>query len=81
MSNLTYGHIGKPPQADRCRRGSSDIKYYPQDAKAMYAACPSAHKQLVLLPGTDDGAEFVTYSVADQGRAVLEKFSTDFAGS
>jgi pimeloyl-ACP methyl ester carboxylesterase len=58
-----------------------DGKYFPEDAKAMYAACPSGHKQLVLLPGTDHGAELVNYSVADQARAVLEKFISDFAGA
>jgi dienelactone hydrolase len=57
-----------------------ESKYYPEDAKAMYAACPSTRKQLVLLPGTDHGAELVTYAVADQARAVLEKFITDSAG-
>jgi pimeloyl-ACP methyl ester carboxylesterase len=60
---------------------ASDSKFYPQDARAMYAACPSVHKQLVLLPGTDHGAELVTYSVADQARAVLEKFVSDSVGT
>jgi len=58
-----------------------DSKYFPEDAKTMYASCPSTHKQLVLLPGTDHGAELVTYQVADQARAVLEKFIKDFAGA
>jgi pimeloyl-ACP methyl ester carboxylesterase len=57
-----------------------DSKSFPEDAKTMYATCPSAHAQLVLLPGTDHGAELVTYEVADQARHVLEKFITDSVG-
>lgn len=58
-----------------------DSKSFPEDAKAMYVISPSPHKQLLLLPGTDHGAELVTYDVAPQARAALEKFISDSAGA
>jgi pimeloyl-ACP methyl ester carboxylesterase len=57
-----------------------DSKSFPADAHAMYAACASAHKQLLLLPGTDHGAALVSYDVADQARAALEGFIKQAAG-
>ena len=51
-----------------------DSKDFPADARAMHAACPSAHKELLLLPGTDHGAMLLGYDVGDQARAALEGF-------
>ncbi len=51
-----------------------DSPDFPADARAMYAACPSRHKELSLLPGTDHGAQLLQGSVAAQAQAVLETF-------
>jgi pimeloyl-ACP methyl ester carboxylesterase len=43
-------------------------------ARAMYAGCPSPHKQLLLLQGNDHGVELLTGSVAAPAEAALESF-------
>ena len=51
-----------------------DSMFFPADAKAMYAACPSRHKQLLLLPGTDHGTQLLHYDVAAQAQSALDAF-------
>ncbi len=40
----------------------------------MYAACPSPHKRLLLLSGTDHGTQLLHYAVAAQAQAALDTF-------
>jgi dienelactone hydrolase len=47
---------------------------FPRDARAMYAACPSSHKQLLIVPGNDHGSEMLTGNAGDQARRALEAF-------
>ncbi|MGH7722693.1 MAG: hypothetical protein ACRENL_07675 [Candidatus Dormibacteria bacterium] len=51
-----------------------DSMFYPADARAMYAACPSHHKQLLLLPGTDHGTQLLHFAVAAQAQSTLDAF-------
>lgn len=52
----------------------NDNKRFPIDAMAMYAACPSVHKQLLILPGNDHGSDLLVGVAADRARATLETF-------
>jgi pimeloyl-ACP methyl ester carboxylesterase len=54
-----------------------DDARFPTDARAMYNACPSGHKQLLILAGNDHGSELLAGNVADQARGALEKFIGD----
>ena len=47
---------------------------FPADARAMYAGCPSTHKQLLILPGNDHGSDLLNF---DQAQSTLEKFIAD----
>jgi len=46
----------------------------PDDARAMFAASPSADKQLVMLHGTEHGEELLAGSTRVQGNAALNSF-------
>ena len=50
---------------------------FPADARAMFAACPSTHKQLLIVPGSDHGSDLLSGQAADQARAALERFVAD----
>ena len=50
---------------------------FPRDARAMFAACPSRHKQLLIVQGTDHGSDLLSGPAAAQARAVLESFIAD----
>jgi pimeloyl-ACP methyl ester carboxylesterase len=52
----------------------NDNKPFPSDARAMYAACPSVHKQLLILPGNDHGSDLLGGVAGDRARATLETF-------
>ena len=52
----------------------NDQERFPRDARAMYAACPSAQKQLVIVPGSDHGSAMLTGNAGDQARNALETF-------
>jgi pimeloyl-ACP methyl ester carboxylesterase len=51
-----------------------DSMFFPADAKAMFAACPSHHKRLLLLPGTDHGTQLLHFDVAAQAQSALDMF-------
>ncbi|MBJ7593855.1 MAG: hypothetical protein JF886_03170 [Candidatus Dormibacteraeota bacterium] len=53
---------------------AAQSRSFPEDAKAMYAACPSPHKRLLLLSGTDHGTQLLHYAVAAQAQAALDTF-------
>ncbi len=50
---------------------------FPRDARAMFAACPSRHKQLLILAGSDHGSDLLSGPAAEPARAALEKFIAD----
>ena len=52
---------------------------FPADARTMYSACPSTHKQLLILPGNDHGSDLLGGNAADQAQGALEKFISDSA--
>ena len=54
-----------------------DSQFYPADARAMFAACPSHHKRLLLLPGTDHGTQLLHFDVATHAQVALDKFMVD----
>jgi dienelactone hydrolase len=56
---------------------ANDDKRFPTDARAMYAACQSANKQLLILPGNEHGSDILGGVAAEQARAALEKFIAD----
>ena len=47
---------------------------FTQDAHAMYAACPSARKQLAILPGDDHGTQLLRFTVETQAYAALDRW-------
>lgn len=47
---------------------------FPGDARAMYAVCPSTHKELQVLPGSDHGTALLRGDVAAQARSLLDAF-------
>lgn len=53
---------------------AQDNGEFPGDARAMYGACPSAHKQLQILGGSDHGTALLRYSVAGQAQTLLDSF-------
>ncbi|HEX6538000.1 MAG TPA: alpha/beta hydrolase-fold protein [Candidatus Dormibacteraeota bacterium] len=53
---------------------AQDNGEFPGDARAMYAACPSAHKQLEVLSGSDHGTQLLRGSVAAQAMSLLDTF-------
>jgi pimeloyl-ACP methyl ester carboxylesterase len=58
----------------------NDQERFPNDARAMYAACSARHKQLVILPGSDHGSDLLSGNASDQARSALETFITDSTG-
>jgi pimeloyl-ACP methyl ester carboxylesterase len=54
-----------------------DSMFYPADARAMFAACPSHHKRLLLLSGTDHGTQLLHYDVAAQAQSALDVLIVD----
>ena len=53
----------------------------PADARARFAACPSEHKQLAILPGSEHGDEMLNGGSGQQAKATLEKFIETAAGT
>jgi pimeloyl-ACP methyl ester carboxylesterase len=53
---------------------SHDNGEFPGDAQAMYSVCPSAHKQLQILSGSDHGTALLHGAVAAQAQSLLDKF-------
>lgn len=53
---------------------AQDNGEFPSDARTMYAACPSAHKQLELLAGSDHGTQLLHGAVAAQATSLLDEF-------
>jgi hypothetical protein len=53
---------------------------FPGDARAMYAICPSAHKQLRILSGNDHGTALLHGAVATQAQSLLDSFVASSAG-
>lgn len=53
---------------------AQDNGHFPADAQAMYAACPSSHKQLQILPGGDHGTQMLRGSVAAKAQSLLDGF-------
>lgn len=47
---------------------------FPGDARAMYGSCPSPHKQLQILGGSDHGTALLRFSVAAQAQSLLDSF-------
>ena len=53
---------------------AQDNGEFPADARTMYAACPSAHKQLQVLSGSDHGTAMLHGAVAAQATSTLDAF-------
>ena len=53
---------------------AQDNGEFPGDARAMYAVCPSAHRQLDVLQGSDHGTALLRGSVASQAQSLLDAF-------
>lgn len=53
---------------------AQDNAEFPGDARAMYAVCPSTHKQLQVLPGSDHGTAMLRGDVAAQAQSLLDAF-------
>lgn len=53
---------------------AQDNGEFPDDARAMDAACPSAHKQLAVLAGSDHGTQLLRGAVAAQATSLLDAF-------
>lgn len=54
---------------------------FPDDARTMYAACPSADKQLQVLSGSDHGTAMLHGAVAGQTTSLLDAFIAGTAPS
>jgi hypothetical protein len=48
---------------------------FPADARAMFAASTSVHKQSVILPGKDHASDLLSGNSAGQARSALEQFT------
>ena len=53
---------------------AKDNGEFPVDARAMYSVCPSAHKQIQILDGSDHGTALLRGDVATQTRSLLDAF-------
>ena len=53
---------------------AQDNGTFPGDARTMYAACPSAHKQLQILSGSEHGTAMLRGSQASQAQSLLDGF-------
>jgi pimeloyl-ACP methyl ester carboxylesterase len=53
---------------------AQDNGEFPGDARAMYAACASSHKQLQVLAGSDHGTQLLHGAVASQATSLLDAF-------
>ena len=53
---------------------AQDNGTFPGDAHTMYAACPSAHKQLQILSGSEHGTAMLRGSQASQAQSLLDGF-------
>lgn len=53
---------------------AQDNGNFPADARAMSAVCPSTHKQLQVLTGSDHGTALLRGDVATQAESLLDKF-------
>ncbi|MGH7687964.1 MAG: alpha/beta hydrolase [Candidatus Dormibacteria bacterium] len=53
---------------------AQDNGEFPGDARTMYAACPSAHKQLQIISGGDHGTAMLRGSQASQALSLLDGF-------
>lgn len=53
---------------------AQDNGEFPGDARAMYAVCPSAHRELQVLTGSDHGTALLRGDVAAQARSLLDAF-------